>query len=427
MTETTLDTAAHGWRDHPLWLFSDFRKLFAGRMISAVGDKFFSIALSWWVISQGDESSKLHLALVMAANLLPVVLFGPLIGALVDRADKKRCMLTADVARCLFVALLAALLVTGRLTLPLLYLLCFCVSAFIPLFEAAVSSSLARLTDETHIATAVATDASVIHLSGILGALSGSILMALIGVGGAFAFNSASFALSFAMVLLIRRPLPPAPTTRRYSAELREGLAFVLGNRPIFALMAAFAAFNFFGAPLLILIPMIVKFELQKGVTWIAIFEACFAIGAGAGTLALSFARTHRHVYMKIFGGLFLIGLLMTSLGLTDNGLLMCPAFVLIGGSLALVNTVALSLFQRVTPAEMKGRFFGLLNTTCCSMIPLAYIVNGLLTQLLTVDRLLLLDGILTLALSCAVLIIPRMARHLDDVQPARLPAEVSR
>ena len=85
--------------NHPLVLFRDFRHLFAGRLISSIGDKFFTIALAWWVISQGDADSRINLGILMALNLLPIVLFGPFMGTLVDRFDRRKCMLLADLCR----------------------------------------------------------------------------------------------------------------------------------------------------------------------------------------------------------------------------------------------------------------------------------------------------------------------------------------
>ena len=104
-------------RTHPLALFADFRRLFAGRVVSAVGDKFFSIAIAWWVLSEAGADSKLHLGLIMAVNVLPVVVFGPLLGTLSDRTNKRRVMLAADAARAALVLTLALLLWSGRLSL----------------------------------------------------------------------------------------------------------------------------------------------------------------------------------------------------------------------------------------------------------------------------------------------------------------------
>jgi DHA3 family macrolide efflux protein-like MFS transporter len=400
--------------DHPLFLFPDFRKIFAARLISAVGDKFYTIALAWWIISQGTDESKLHLGFLMAFNLLPVVLFGPFMGTMVDRLNKKHCMIAADLLRALLIGTLAVLLHLNALSLPLLYLLCFATSVLVPLFESAVSSSLTQLTDEEHVSGAVALDSMVIQIANILGAASGAIFLATAGVIGAFLLNAASFLLSALFVLLIRTRLPRAESNEGYGTNFKEGFSFLWSRKPILWLLAAFALLNFTAAPLALMIPMIVQFQLNDTVTTIALFEAFLAAGTGVLTFGLSFRRSYRNIYPLLFGSIFVMGAVMGGLSMTYYKPLICAQLLAIGMALALVDTVALSLFQHVVPSDMKGRFFALLTTTCFAVIPLSFLVNGLLSQLLTVSQLILLNGALTMLLAIPILFVPRIGDHLQ-------------
>ena len=217
-------------------------------MISAVGDKFFSISIAWWVLSKAGESSKFHLGLVMAMNVIPVVLFGPLLGTLSDRSDKRLVMLAADAARSGLVLLLAGLLWSGRLNLYWLCAICFLSSGFGPLFESAVAGSFPRLTSEEKMPQAVAADSSVMQFSNVIGSALGSVLMAAAGVAGAF--------------LLTRRATPPfrgglghkdaagpGQIESTFTAEFRKAWP-IYGNKPVLWLILSFAAFNFFVGPI---------------------------------------------------------------------------------------------------------------------------------------------------------------------------------
>lgn len=395
---------------HPLALFADFRRLFAGRVISAVGDKFFSIAIAWWVLSEGGANSKFHLGLVMAVNVLPVILFGPLLGTLSDRSNKRSVMLGADAARAALVLLLALLLWSGRLNLYWLYSICFLISGFGPLFESAVAASILRLTSEEKMPQAVAADASVLQLSNVAGSALGSVLMAAAGVAGAFLFNAAGYAASFAAVWGIRTPLEPeARTESSFIAEFKEGLAYTFGNKPLLSLILTFAAFNFFVSPILILIPMIVKFKLAESVTWLAVFETFFAGGSAALALLLSFREAKGGVYRWLFVSVLLVGLSFTGLYFAGNKYLICAALFLGGAALGGGNTLAITLFQATVPDEMKGRFFSVLTTLAYAVMPLAFMTNGLLAERFSVDFCLGLNAAATLALSFIVLLVPRI------------------
>ncbi len=397
-------------KTHPLALFADFRRLFLGRIISAVGDKFFSIAIAWWVLSEAGDKSKFHLGLVMAVTVLPVVAFGPLLGTLSDRSDKRRVMLAADAARAALVLLLGLLLWSGRLNLWWLYSICFLIAGFGPLFESSVAASILRLTSPEKMPQAVAADASVVQLSNVVGSALGSVLMAAAGVAGAFLFNAAGYAASFAAVWGIRTPLKPeARTESSFMAEFREGLAYIFRNKPVLSLILSFAVFNFFVSPILIIIPMIVKFTLKESVTWLAVFETFFALGSGALAISLSFRKSYGNIYGWFFASLLLMGASFGGLYFAQNKYAVCALLFAAGAALGGGNTLALTLFQSTVPDEMKGRFFSVLTTLAYAVMPLAFMVNGMLAERFSVNFCIALNSLAVLALSFVILLLPRI------------------
>jgi len=402
-------------KGHPLALFPDFRRLFAGRVISAVGDKFFSIAIAWWVLSEAGQNSKFHLGLIMAVNVLPVIIFGPLLGTLSDRSNKRRVMLAADAARALLVLALALLLWSGRLNLVWLYSICFLISGFGPLFESAVAASLLRLTSPEKMPQAVAADASVLQLSNVAGSALGSVLMAAAGVAGAFLFNAAGYAASLAAVWGIKTDLEPeARTDSSFTAEFREGLAYTFGNKPLLSLILTFAAFNFFVSPILILIPMIVKFTLKESVTWLALFETFFALGSAVLAGLLSFRRLGGNMYHWLFVSVLVMGGCFAGLYFSPHKYLVCALLFAGGASLGAGNTLAITLFQSTVPDEMKGRFFSVLTTLAYAVMPLAFMTNGMLAERFSVGFCLAMNAAAVLSLSFVMLLIPRVPVPAD-------------
>ncbi len=397
--------------DHPLVLFPDFRKFFSGRFASAVGDKFFSIALAWWVVSSGEENSSLHLGLLMGITMIPIVLFGPFMGTLADRFHRKKCMVYGDILRLVLILGLSATLAGGKLSLPLLYLFVFFISLFMPLFEAAANSSLQDLTDTKHVASAAAINATAFQFSSVLGAALGGVALAALGPLGAFLFNGGTFCLSLALILSIRADLSPPPRkTRRatYFQEMREGLAYLKNNPPVGLLLALFGAFNFFFSPVLLAIPLAVRFLLQKGPLWVGLFEASLATGALLGAIYLSF-RIFQNPYRRMIGGLLATALGMVLFGLPQNEYIMLGALFLAGLGLGTVNATAPALFQKVVPPEVKGRFFAILTAVCYAVMPLAFVLFGFLNGLISLRILLVLNGGGAFLLALGILKIPKI------------------
>ncbi len=407
----------HWLTTHPLWKFPDFRWFFLGKLTSAIGDKFFTIALSWWVISgEGGETAnaKAHLGGLMAMNFLPVVLFGPFIGTLVDRSDKRAAMIVADVCRCLLIVSMCVLLVHQQLGLLELYLFCFFIALFVPLFESAAGSALMRLTDEETLPQAAAADSAIVNISGVIGAALGSIMLATIGVLGAFVVNAVSFAFSFLMVWRLQANLAPAATIESgFNTDMSAGLEYLRKNRPVLALLGAFALLNFFAAPLLVLIPMIVKFVLNETVSWVAIFEGAMAFGSALTALVLSFCVRFRRIYPTFFVNMVLMAGVFVVMAMTTDKRWLIGAFLLAGVSVAYVNALAMMLFQINVPDMMKGRFFAILSTVCFAVIPLTCMITGVVSEMYSIATVLQINAAGMLVLAGLLLVIPRLQNEV--------------
>lgn len=407
----------HRIKNHPLLVFTEFRKLFIGRMISSIGDKFFTLALMWLVISKGNEGSTLQLGILMVINMLPVVLLGPAMGVLVDRFSKKKCMIIADFMRFLLVETMFIAIQKDSLSIQLLYVLCFGISSFIPLFEAAASSSLENLTDSNTISQAVAIDSSVIHISGILGAFIGGIVIACYGTEGAVFLNGISFLVSLILIISIKMPKIETPLEigkKQNFSAFKEGFVFIYEKKAIFALLIVFSVFNFFAAPILMLMPLMVKYILKESAAWVGYFETFLALGAGIMTVMLSFKKKYSKIYFSVFINLVIIGASTLFLGVFINKYAMCLALFIIGMSVAVINTTAISLFQVEVPLELKGRFFGILTTASFAVMPISYLVNSILSERISIPKLLMVNGIASIILALVVIRIPRIKEEMD-------------
>ena len=84
------------------------------------------------------------------------------------------------------------------------------------------------------------------------------------------------------------------------------------------------------------------------------------------------------------------------------------------GAALGGGNTLALTLFQATVPDEMKGRFFSVLTTLAYAVMPLAFMVNGVLAERLSVDFCIAMNAAAVLLLSFVILLLPRI-----DYKPA--------
>ncbi len=204
----------------------DFRRLWAGQVVSEVGDWLNNIAvLALTIQLAGPGREGQAVALYAVSRHLPLFLFGPLAGVVVDRADRQRVMIAADCARA--VLALGFLAAARWGTLELIYLVgaaLFAVSAFFNVARRASIPNIARGADELITANALSssTTASTIAAGSALGGL----LSTFVGRDAVFVFNSATFIFSAWMISRVRTSLGG----RASAAKEEDGKGGAAGN-----------------------------------------------------------------------------------------------------------------------------------------------------------------------------------------------------
>src|SRR6185437_12473726 len=104
----------------------DFWTFFAGQTLSNLGSSFTNFALPLIVFKL--TGSALNLAITSAAVFLPYLLFGLIIGAWVDRLDRKRLMIVVDSLNTLLIASIPVLSLLGLLSVYYIYAVGFVAS-----------------------------------------------------------------------------------------------------------------------------------------------------------------------------------------------------------------------------------------------------------------------------------------------------------
>ena len=211
-------------RSHPA-----FRRLWAAGAVSQAGDWLSFVAVSVLAIESGGGA--FALALVFAAHALPAALLSPLAGALVDRFDRRRVLVAADLTSSVITAAMAGAAVLGWVgAVQLLLLARSAISAIVPPAE---SAALRRLVPPAELGRAnaiLAVTWSVAYVAGM--SLGG--LAALLGPAIALALDATSFL--GAAALHASLPAMPAPVAAAPSAPparaapLRQALAIVRGT-----------------------------------------------------------------------------------------------------------------------------------------------------------------------------------------------------
>src|SRR5882757_2863738 len=197
-----------------------FRRLLGGLAVSQLGDWLYNLALVALVYDR--THSALWAGLTTAARVVPIVALGPLGGLVADRFDRRRVMITCDIARILLMVLLALFVVTHG---PILLapVIAAVATAFATPYLPCVAATTPRLVDDADLPGANAARSAVNGIAIIAGPALGGVLLLLGSPGLAFLLNAVTFGLAALAVLAIPagQTFRPARSGERPAGVLR--------------------------------------------------------------------------------------------------------------------------------------------------------------------------------------------------------------
>ncbi|HEY2777634.1 MAG TPA: MFS transporter [Gaiellaceae bacterium] len=179
--------------------------LVTAEAVSSTGSAMTFVALPWFVLVTSGSPTKM--SIVLAAEILPMALFGIPSGSVVGRLGARTSMLISDLVRAPLVAVVPILHWTGQLTFPLLVGIVFVLGIFMAPYAASQRSILPEVLgdDEKTIAKASGLFGGAQHLPIVIGPSIAGALIGLIGTAPLLVVDGATFMFAFFVVLTIVR------------------------------------------------------------------------------------------------------------------------------------------------------------------------------------------------------------------------------
>ncbi len=231
------------------------------------------------------------------------------------------------------------------------------------------------------VAAAMALDSSTNHITRLLGPMLGGVLLATVGLEGAFAAGAALYAAGVCLLLTVRvgapaRAAPGAPFLR----NLIEGVRLARENRMLVGFLWVTVIYNICGFPFLSMVPVIGKDVLGMGPVAVGLLAGAEGAGAFVGALFVAvFARRPWFLRIYLYGTT--LGMSMVLLfGLSGTALLSSLAMPLAGLGAAGFGSMQSAVIFSSAPAHLRGRLMGVL-VACIGVSPLGYLQLGLLAE----------------------------------------------
>jgi MFS family permease len=356
----------------PLWL---------GQLLSGFGDTLHYIALVVLVFRLTGQG--LAVAGVVAAEVVPVLLLGPIAGVVIDRFSRKTVLIGADLLR----ALLVASLIWPQGVWHV-YLVAAGLAAGNTFFNPAVQAVIPVLTTEDQRLAANSVAWSTGRFVQILASAVAGGLIALIGTGPAFALNAASFAASALLLATLAIPAHAgqvgAGTTvglRRYLQDARDGLAFARRDRFVSRLLLVQALASFAVGATGALLVVLAERHLRLAPAGFAWLIGAIGVGALLGPLIPNaLARDYRDARW-LFVPYLIRGLGDVLIAVFTPLPVALVILFVYGLNTSTGMVVFNSTVQGAVPERMRGRVFTLLDVTWNIMRLLSLALGGALVD----------------------------------------------
>ena len=298
---------------------------------------------------------------------LPWLLFALVSGAVVDRSDRRRLMVGADLVRVVGLAGLTAAVVGGRASIPALVALFFVNAAAETVFDTAWQATLPMVVDRDDLPQANGWLQTIEFAgNGLLGPALGGVLFAA-AAAAPFAVDAASFGISALLLATIPgrfraaalattpdgRAPGPRPTLR---ADIAEGVRWLLGHRVLRTICWVLAIENIVEMAGLAMLVLLAQDVLGLDARGYGLLLACLAVGGVlGGTVA---ARLHRRVgdQGSVVGSILLMSTAWALLAATALPVVAGAGIALYGLAAVWWNVVTVSFRQAVVPERLQGR-----------------------------------------------------------------------
>jgi MFS family permease len=333
---------------------------------------------------------------VFALYTLPYLFFGAAAGVYVDRFDRRRLMIAADVIRA-GLALLVPLAVGW--SLPLVYVLSFAIATGGVFFEPAKLAIVPEIVPKARLLRANSFLATAENLTEILGWALAGVLVAALSTTAAFRLDAASFALSAVCIAFLRyrKPAHAAAerTARAFWHELREGLSFLRNHRGLLVNTVMIVA-SVIGIGASAPLAFFLAVRVFGGDTRaFGALEASMGFGYFAGSLLLAAIASRVHKGYAMILGLVAMGVCLALVPVAESVWQACIPYALFGVANAAALIAVDTYLQEAVPERLRGRVIGTRFTLTQGTYALAVLASGALASVVDVEVLFIVAGVI--------------------------------
>jgi MFS family permease len=369
----------------------NYRRYFAGQLVSLSGTWMQTVAAIWLILSLTD--SGIAVGLTTALQFLPMLLFGAWGGLLADRMSKRRLLIATQALMAIPAVGLFAVTAAGVAAPWMVYLAVFTMGLINAVDNPTRQSFVIEMVGPDRVVNAVSLNSVIVQAARIVGPAVAGLLIAGFGVVPCFGLNALTFlAMIFALSTMDPRLLQAGPVACREPGAIRAGLRYVIRTPELAVPLALMALVGTLGFNFQVVLPLLAKFSFEGGASAYAVLVSAMAVGSIAGALVNgAHGRTGPRL---IAGGALAFGVAALLSAAMPTLALEIPVLALLGAASVTFAATINSTLQLAVSPEMRGRVMALYSVVFLGSTPIGAPLAGWLAQAYDPRVALLLAGV---------------------------------
>ena len=393
-----------------------FYAIWAGQAVSLITSAILQMAIIFYLTEK--TGSAMVLSMASLVGFLPYAVFGPAIGVLVDRHDRKKIVIAADLIIAAAGAVLAIVAFYMELPVWMVMIVLFIRSIGTAFLTPALNSVTPLLVPEEQLTKCAGYSQSLQSISYILSPAVAALLYSVWELNAIITIDVLGAVIASLTVALVNIPklkVEEKSLKQNFIGEMKEGFLVLKDNKGLFALLLIGTLYMFVYMPINALYPLITMEYFNGTPMHISITEIVYASGMMAGGLILGLFGNYKKRILLITASIFIKGISLTISGLLPPSgfLIFVVCCAIMGLSVPFYSGVQTALFQEKIKPEYLGRVFSLTGSIMSLAMPIGLILSGFFADRIGVNHWFLLSGILII---CIAIVCPMITeiRKLD-------------
>lgn len=379
--------------------------------VSLFGSSLVQYAVLWYLTLTTKNGGVLTLALI--AGFLPQAIVSIFGGVLADRMNRKVLIIIADLSIAAATLILVFAMAAGHSDLWMILLALAVRSAGAGVQTPAVTAVLPQLVPQSRLLRVNGINQSIQSAMMLISPVVAAVLYAALPLSRILMIDVVTAVAGVLLFALV--PVATLAGVRDkdsgYLADLKEGIGYVRGHAFVRWLIVFFAVSATLVAAPSYLTPLMVARDFGEEEWKLMALEIAFAVGMLiGGALLAAFGSRFRRIRLMMWS-MVAVSLFAVGLGLSPNLVIFLAFMALAGLSVPGFSTVALTTMQEIVEPEKQGRVFALVTIVNALAMPCGLAVFGPLADVIAVNMVLVLTGVLMLV-ALGLMVLPARARR---------------